>query len=306
MRILIFIIWIAVGIIYFFIWSMRENCCDRSKSSQSPPVLESTQNQSLSNTLQQPSESETTTSISKQESSTSPIAIPVIGTSCIKFKWADSQPITDSCFLASRDSVLSSLEAGQILEIIGAYFEKENKIMASGDLGLLRASGIKEMVVPSIPADNIKIRSTNLGDTINVNWADINLINFKPVFQNDQIKELDDKTMIYFKFGSNAGVNDVLVNQYVTHLAKKLKKNNHTVLITGHTDDDASADHNLKLGLKRANIIKNLLTDKGIKASRIKTNSKGEEMPIAPNDTEENRKLNRRVEVVILPSAKHQ
>ena len=160
------------------------------------------------------------------------------------------------------------------------------------------------MIVPSIPADNIKVRSKNLGDTVNVVLENTPVILYKEVFQNDQVKELDDKTMIYFKFGSNAGVNDVLVNQYVAYLAKKIKSTQEQILITGHTDDDATADHNLQLGLKRANIIKNLLVAKGIKSSRIKTDSKGEEMPIAPNDTEENRKLNRRVEVVILPPAK--
>ena len=304
MRILIFIIWIALGIIYFFIWSMRENCCDLSKvtSNQSSPALE---NKSIvSPTQAQTDESNSNALMANPDSLIVPRALPVIGSSCIKFKWADSAPISDPCFTTWKDSVLSSLQTGQILEIIGGYYEKENRIMASGDLGLLRASRIKEMIVPSIPADNIKVRSKNLGDTVNVVLENTPVILYKEVFQNDQVKELDDKTMIYFKFGSNAGVNDVLVNQYVAYLAKKIKSTQEQILITGHTDDDATADHNLQLGLKRANIIKNLLVAKGIKSSRIKTDSKGEEMPIAPNDTEENRKLNRRVEVVILPPAK--
>jgi len=305
MRILIFIIWIALGIIYFFIWGMRENCCEIN-SGQLTPVLESTQNQTASSSRQNSSESESTTSISKPESLIASSALPVIGSTCLRFKWTDSEPLVVPCFTALKDSMVSSLQAGQILEIIGAYYEKENRIMASGDLGLLRASRIKELTVPSIPADNIRIRSKNLGDTTNINWLNVNLIDYRAVFQNDQVKELDDITLIYFKFGSNEGVNDVLVNQYVSHLANKMKNTENQISITGHTDDDASADHNLKLGLKRANIIKNLLTSKGIKPSRIKTNSKGEEMPIAPNDTEENRKLNRRVEVEILPSAKSQ
>lgn len=305
MRILIFIIWIALGIIYFFIWSMRENCCDLSKvtpNQSAPGALEN--NSIISPTQAQSQESNFNAVMAKPDSVIPGKALPVIGASCIKFTWADSEPITDPCFITLKDSILSSLQTGQILEIIGGYYEKENRIMASGDLGLLRASRIKEMIVPSIPADNIKVRSKNLGDTVNVVLDNTALILYKGVFQNDQVKELDDKTMIYFKFASNSGVNDVLVNQYVAYLAKRIKSTQEQILITGHTDDDATAEHNLKLGLKRANIIKNLLVAKGIKASRIKTDSKGEEMPIAPNDTEDNRKLNRRVEVMILPPAK--
>lgn len=307
MRILIFTIWIALGIIYFFIWSMRKNCCDLSKANQGQPsaVLE-TQNQAAPLQPQIPAETKSIARITKSDSVSDLKSLPIIGVSCIKFKWADSEPITDPCFIAWKDTVISSLQAGQVLEIIGGFYEKENKIMASGDLGLLRASSIKKLIGSAIPATNIKIRSKNLGDTINTDFATTTFITYKGVFQNDQVKELDEKTMIYFKFASNAGVNDILINQYVSYLAKKIKNTQDQILITGHTDDDATAETNFQLGLRRANIIKNLLVARGISSTRIKTDSKGEEMPIAPNDTEENRKLNRRVEVVILSPAHQQ
>lgn len=296
MRILIFIMWIALGIIYFFVWSMRENCCGTTVESKKStiPTVQNNGAESKSDNMNA-SDLETSDSLVNQVSNQL-----LLGNDCLQFKWTEAAPLKNNCIDQQIDSVLKSLKPGQILELVGLFYDKENRIMAPGDLGLLRASKLKDMLTGS--KERIKIRSKNLGDTSGVTAMKTEMILLRPVFQNDQVKELDDKTIIYFKFGSNAGVNDSLVNEYINDLAQKLKSNTDQVVVTGHTDDDATAEHNIKLGLKRAEIIKNLLIARGIKASRIKTRSKGEENPIAPNDTEENRKLNRRVEVVIQPS----
>ena len=104
--------------------------------------------------------------------------------------------------------------------------------MAGGDLGLIRASKVKNLIEGSNTSDIIKIRSKNLGDSTGVLAKLENAIFSRTVFMNDQVKELDEKTMIYFKFASNAGTNDVLVNQYVKHLAQKLKNTTNQVIIT--------------------------------------------------------------------------
>lgn len=67
--------------------------------------------------------------------------------------------------------------------------------------------------------------------------------------------------------------------------------------IDGHTDDRAEADYNLKLSEKRAKSVLNHLTNKGVNASRLYSKGYGEEKPTHSNDTEEGRKLNRRVEI---------
>ena len=76
--------------------------------------------------------------------------------------------------------------------------------------------------------------------------------------------------------------------------------------IIGYTDSKGSAKYNLALSKKRAVQIKNRLVKKGISPKRLKTNGLGEKNPAAPNknsdnsDNLENRKLNRRVEFVIV------
>lgn len=83
-------------------------------------------------------------------------------------------------------------------------------------------------------------------------------------------------------------------------LSEVLNKVNWNLILSGHTDNVGSEDFNLKLSTKRAEAVKNYLINKGIAAERITAKGFGESMPIAPNDTEENRALNRRVEFFIV------
>lgn len=68
------------------------------------------------------------------------------------------------------------------------------------------------------------------------------------------------------------------------------------VVVAGHTDSTGPEEYNDKLGLQRANAVKDALTSKGVAASKIETVSYGETKPIAPNNTLEGRKKNRRAE----------
>lgn len=69
--------------------------------------------------------------------------------------------------------------------------------------------------------------------------------------------------------------------------------------IVGHTDSIGSVKYNQKLGLRRANAVKNWLVKQGVSPNRIITSSKGELNPIASNKTKAGRAQNRRAVVVI-------
>jgi len=70
--------------------------------------------------------------------------------------------------------------------------------------------------------------------------------------------------------------------------------------LSAHTDSYGSDDYNMKLSDNRAKSCREYILSKGIKESRIISKGYGETMPVAPNDTDENRQLNRRVEFKIL------
>lgn len=81
-----------------------------------------------------------------------------------------------------------------------------------------------------------------------------------------------------------------------------LKYSDTLARVEGYTDSTGSEHYNLDLSIKRAEMVKYLMIQRGVESSRIKTMGFGESRPIASNDTEAGRMLNRRVEIKILPS----
>ena len=72
------------------------------------------------------------------------------------------------------------------------------------------------------------------------------------------------------------------------------------IRIIGHTDDVGKDDYNLRLSQGRSGSVKQEMVRRGIDARRIETDGRGEQDPIVPNDSDEHRQMNRRVEIEIL------
>ncbi|HEY0655995.1 MAG TPA: OmpA family protein [Chryseosolibacter sp.] len=95
---------------------------------------------------------------------------------------------------------------------------------------------------------------------------------------------------------------DILAESYPElDLVVHFLENNPNVKIelSGHTDNRGVHSDNVKLSLQRVNKVKEYLVSKGIEAKRITGKGYGGTKPIASNDTEESRKMNRRVEFTI-------
>ncbi len=71
------------------------------------------------------------------------------------------------------------------------------------------------------------------------------------------------------------------------------------ISILGHTDDMGDENYNLALSKKRAKAVKDWLIANGISSERLTDKGYGFSDPLTDNLTEENRQLNRRVEIVI-------
>jgi peptidoglycan-associated lipoprotein len=72
------------------------------------------------------------------------------------------------------------------------------------------------------------------------------------------------------------------------------------IRVHGHCDERGSDEYNLALGNRRATSVKQYLVNRGIDASRIDTQSWGEERPIAQGMTEDAWSQNRRAEFEIV------
>jgi outer membrane protein OmpA-like peptidoglycan-associated protein len=77
-------------------------------------------------------------------------------------------------------------------------------------------------------------------------------------------------------------------------------KDNVLVLISGHTDDKASHEYNQVLSEARAVSVVEYLVEKGIDKNRLFAKGFGETKPVQTNETDEGRKMNRRIEFMIL------
>ena len=87
----------------------------------------------------------------------------------------------------------------------------------------------------------------------------------------------------------------------LTKIKNYLQRNSHvSAHFTGHTSNEGTNSYNLNLSKERAKAICNYLIKNGISENRLTWKGKGTTEPIAPNDTEENRKKNRRVEIKII------
>ncbi len=85
-------------------------------------------------------------------------------------------------------------------------------------------------------------------------------------------------------------------------LAEQLVIYDKTILhIIGHTDSIGTPDYNQALSIRRAQAVAQYLSLRGVDTIRLRIEGRGETSPRFPNDTPQNRLLNRRVDVFIKP-----
>ncbi|MFD2571750.1 OmpA family protein [Spirosoma soli] len=70
--------------------------------------------------------------------------------------------------------------------------------------------------------------------------------------------------------------------------------------VLGHTDNQGDFDANVQLSRERCQAVVDYLLKKGIRKNRLKAIGRGPTEPVAPNNNEDNRRKNRRVEFVLL------
>ncbi len=86
------------------------------------------------------------------------------------------------------------------------------------------------------------------------------------------------------------------------NVASTLAQFNQTIVeVSGHTDSVGSDAANQTLSVQRANAVGNYLMGKGLVRERFEIIGMGEGSPVASNDSDSGRSLNRRVEIRVLP-----
>jgi outer membrane protein OmpA-like peptidoglycan-associated protein len=135
---------------------------------------------------------------------------------------------------------------------------------------------------------------------------------FAPVVRNLAIYESIEIKMEPIEVNKPFKLNDIHYATNSAHLTEKsnfvlnefiafLKENESMIIVIhGHTDNQGDEHHNLTLSTDRAYSVMVYLQEKGIDKERMSFKGFGQEKPLVPNSTVENRVKNRRTEFVIL------
>lgn len=122
-----------------------------------------------------------------------------------------------------------------------------------------------------------------------------------PATNNDANSSLMDKANFKFKniqFEFNSAVLKTSSYEVLDQISTEIKKvPSAKFVINGHSSAEGTPEHNQSLSLDRANSVKSYLVNSGVDSDNLNTTGYGESKPIAKNDTEASRALNRRVEI---------
>ncbi|MEI9921478.1 MAG: OmpA family protein [Bacteroidota bacterium] len=146
------------------------------------------------------------------------------------------------------------------------------KVEAPGYIGEFERLDLRTQILKDLEM-NFKLTPLEIGATINL--KSVLFERSKPILLQSSYDELD-------------------------MVADFMKENPKVeILLSGHTDNQGRHELNMKLSRERVNIVKEYLVKKGISAGRITSKGFGGTKPIADNDAEDTRALNRRVEFTI-------
>ena len=156
------------------------------------------------------------------------------------------------------------------------------------------------LAVSSLSSAARKLTTTQIREnTIRINALEIERIDITDIIPEDkgpdqQIVVMDERAL-NFDFDKS-----VVKPQYFEMLHKFVEYvnfNDYEVVIEGHTDSIGSNQYNIGLSRRRAEAVKAKLIEFGLAEDRIVgIEAKGEEYPVATNETPEGRLQNRRVE----------
>lgn len=181
---------------------------------------------------------------------------------------------------------LCRIQSGHSASLRAISFKKfSKKIARNGRRGLYKRTEIdstrrrKPVVREAIPVDI---------DTATVRPIPVIKADSLIILGAEVLFEINRSTLRREHFATLNSIVDYLV----LHPVRSVK-------ISGHTDNTGSEGHNLALSKRRAVVVAEYLVNNGVDINRVETFGLGSAKPIVLNTTDEGRKKNRRVELLI-------
>ena len=104
---------------------------------------------------------------------------------------------------------------------------------------------------------------------------------------------------LLFKKGSDQV--DIKGQEAIRKLGDILKNTNVEIVVEGHTDSDGTSQKNWDLSVNRATEVVKILQSAGVKPENLVASGRAFYVPVAENDTEKNKSINRRTEIILSP-----
>jgi flagellar motor protein MotB len=121
-----------------------------------------------------------------------------------------------------------------------------------------------------------------------------------PINQSERGVELILPDHVLFQVGK-ASLNLELSAPYLDRMAYLiLTKSTKPVIVEGHTDSTGAAGFNQKLSQERSKVVFDALIDRKVPIERMTSTGLASARPVAPNDVDAGRRLNRRTEIILL------
>lgn len=219
----------------------------------------------------------------------------------ILFRWSDQTLIVNQDIGIVVDSLIQLLNDQDQIEITGLYFRDEANPTGYPNIGIARAAAMRDAFFSKLDTSRIRLKSTLADVKGDVRNKMFEALVFRKIINNEFIKEIEDRVLIYFPFNSTKRLDNPTITEYLAKVAGRVKSTGEKIQLTGHTDSEGTNESNYYLGLWRAGAIQDILVDQeGVPESQVILKSRGELEPLGSNNTFEGRKSNRRVELQLI------
>ncbi|NOS57567.1 MAG: OmpA family protein [Cyclobacteriaceae bacterium] len=165
-------------------------------------------------------------------------------------------------------------------------------------------NGKYQIQIPTTKAYTIEVQKKGFVNV--VERLDLNSMKLNSLQMDFRLQPIEVGTVVNLKSVLfNMGTTTLLEESYpeLDAVVDFLKENSGVeIQLEGHTDNRGDPKKNMQLSQERVARIKSYLVSKGISGKRVKGKGFGGAKPIATGDSEESRKLNRRVEFLIVKS----
>ena len=201
--------------------------------------------------------------------------------------------VVDQLVVSATSTPVNDAEAAALASLIGSMTPNLVEGTASFDGTALGLTGVYVSDDAKAAVEGVATAAGVTGDALSLSPRDQATADQASTLE----QELNDAvglTPIPFDSGrSSLKPEATTILDQVAALARKYA--GVTISVNGHTDGDGSDAANLALSQARADTVRQALIDRGIPAEQLVAQGFGESQPVAPNDTPENKALNRRV-----------